>query len=1243
MLFPSHTKHTPKFTLSKTILATSIAVALMPSVHASVFEVQGELPSISSSMPVKVDGKDIFTIHFFDKDKEIRVKDSEKGKSYSLYKSTYTLNDDLKNAVKDGIQYWADIIAKGVKQPVNFLVFTNNDVNASAWQLNQIGDNKLQSDTIDWFINATSGKVTVGNYDGAYIDVGIFDSADTEHKGFSIPFDSQLPSQDWSQATLSSILFHEVGHALGIASPTEQWQFRLGESAPVPYNDRRFYLFAQFLGENNSFDSSAPPDQFSSHLIDSTGKQAKAGMIVLPKALIPYIKNNIQGFKDLMDEEVFIINDPFSDNTDSPAYFTGKYVQEVLNGAQLEYGINKRAPGIPIGLSETYRADANYYRSDVTHLFLRNGLMSHLFYRNYNTFMEAEYAVVQDLGYSFDRRDFFGYSVYNDDLIMDNFHGYSKRNPEGTAYIPGEPNASRFGVGLHIYGSRNTITQKADILSNGLAGIGIRVDGLEKNHLIVDKGVKVYADGLNGNGLLVAYGNNHTIKQLGDVRARGNHGVGARFDFGDNATLDTSEYRGSYIWLENQKNVSLHDPQGDFRLKQAHTELEGALVKQFDIAGHLEGAEQAIYISPNAYVQEINVLDGATIIGDIRSDWRHFSEKFSSEADKEVIDSIQIQIPEPMKAQGVTPNDLNTQLNFKSNISYQGNITGRDNIQMNVMGTDEYPNFIDGLPNPITVPTSPMTDSTRTLNYQGHAQVLGVHVYPHGVLRGGNYTLGEKQFINRGTIGAGADGSSLVIRQGNLDSREGTLLYTATGVTDTAPIQVLHGNANIDKATVLMAAQPQYTPLSDYKVLDAKAISGKASLVVQGLENNQTGLLSGALVLNSADGATATARGASTTDKNIAHNTSLTAPNTIAIRFTPSNNLGNGSSAIQNDTFNAITATLTANNAFQLAPLYNLNRAQAKAALTDLYGGLRADMGNTIKFDRFPVDTMQSRLDDTHAPQGAWVVLDKTKGNLNRRHDLTKVHTDTHHFAIGLDRQLNPNWLVGGMFSYGHHKLTNRSATGKAEDWRFNLYARYGQPYHLNWDMYMGYGWQNHDVSRGIRYLNDKIDGHYDSHLFNVGTRVSKLLPLGKSDSGWGLRPYVGVDVARYSQETYTEKSRGDIPAAFTQHIAHKTDTLVSSSLGVKLTKTFTDKGEFNLGIAYRRLLEGENTSLTVHHSPTVTQSIRGQGFGKNIFSANLQGAVYLGKNTLLQAKLGGEFARGVRQYNGQMNLLWRF
>lgn len=503
---------------------------------------------------------------------------------------------------------------------------------------------------------------------------------------------------------LYGTMVHEMGHALGITS-----------TADLGNNEDTRETIAYFEGSN-----------FDEHLVDSSGKKS-----IDTTGMIHFIGKDgtVYGNK----------------NTDFDAtgdvYFVGENVSEVLENSHLE--------GVLI--NSVVETDT----PELSHLELNRGLMSHQAYRNYSTFMEVELAVLQDIGYDIDRRNFFGYSLYGDNLVLDNNNGYYLRDKNGEHYINSEYNTADYGMGLHIYGNNNQITQKENLLSKGTAGVGIRVDGIG-NTVVIDKGVKVHGNGDFGAGVLVAYGKNHRLKHNGEIQGNGKNGIGVLFDFGTGLLGADIAYEGSYILSGDQ-------------VDQSHkSNIDGALVDYLNISGSIEGNYASLYMSKNAYVNEIYLLNGAKLKGDIYSFYA-----------PEIVAG---------KDGALATRSTETTLYFQAeNFSFDDNISG-NNIVLNF-------------------------ESGKSI-LNGKNEVKSVNIYSDGFLGGNGYykIAQDKTFSNNGTISPGNSLGKLTLEGSYIQKSDGELELEFNGKGDKDIFEVFGNTTFENGATASLVPLKSYYP-----------------------------------------------------------------------------------------------------------------------------------------------------------------------------------------------------------------------------------------------------------------------------------------------------------------------------------------------------------------------------------------------------------------------------------------------
>jgi hypothetical protein len=233
---------------------------------------------------------------------------------------------------------------------------------------------------------------------------------------------------------------------------------------------------------------------------------------------------------------------------------------------------------------------------------LRNTLLSGDGFRNYQVPTEVELAALIDLGYDVDLSRAYGRSVYGDGTTVLNGSGFMSSLPHG--------------VGLHVYGSFNTVTQEGDLSASGAGGVGVRIDG-RGNSVIISGDCEVKGAGPGGVGILVAYGSGHSVTSLGPVMGGED---AARFDMGaglpgirDGGPQEAGAGpRGSFYRA---------GPDAAPYEREAQAMLDGPLVRVFTVGGLLQGQKRAFYAAPDSYVEVVSLIAGASVFGDLVSDY----------------------------------------------------------------------------------------------------------------------------------------------------------------------------------------------------------------------------------------------------------------------------------------------------------------------------------------------------------------------------------------------------------------------------------------------------------------------------------------------------------------------------------------------------------------------------------------------------------------------------------------------
>ena len=1074
--------------------------------------------------------------------------------SWLIDRPTYELPAALRQATMSSTAYWTNILGGGARNPAPWQIFVNTDdkQNASAGTQTIKSDGvKAASQSSDkaafllgehlqegkpvnklTYEAAVNDVLPNGQYVFSEITVGTYMGAERTGaiKGWWVDTDTILPTNEQA-ADFVGTFRHELGHALGISLADTK-------------SDGKFYINRGVANKNS----------WTLHLVDQNGNAAAPGKPIVTSADVP---NNT----DVAN--YFVVDKQITADGKGYAYFVGEHVTEALGGATF-FGRS----ALPVNGWEDNTFEGSHLQT--------TGMMSHRSYSNYTSFMEVELAVMQDLGYKFDRKAYFGRSIYGNGGNIVNNQGFFQRNAAGTAYLDNTYSTVPLGIGLHIYGSDNTVTQNANIMTTGTGATGIRIDGTG-NTVIVPQNTEIHADGLRGNGILVAYGRKQTVEQAGTVTASGEGGTGVRFDFGSSSNGASDEYRGSYIrykrkvstdgTISEAENLPLTDMNAN-TYNANKDELNGPLVENYNLSGTLKGGENAIYISKNAFVKNININKGASISGNITSNWGQFETPECERAYNyggQNRPNLYIQYNGKEGEEGYVHGyyipDLVTNLNFNADMVYSGNITGEDNMKMNV--------------------------NAGTLIYEGQANVVNVQVAKDGTLFGGTYKVNlmeddrqltdfprdttTGQLINKGTIGAAAADKNMTIN-GKLVSSGNLQAY---GGGDGGQI-VVNGAADVDGSTVTAAGM---LPGETKTVLTAETING---------------------TIANADTATPVSGMLSAQGK-------LTGSNTLAAETMAANNLGTAD-AVVNDTYNAVITMYNGmgNEKFQqdeLRKLFSMNQEKAAGALKDI-SSPNAVQGMTMaQTSTVTSHIISSRLTeafamqnvDIHVPvskladdktetvdeglklqaqvdrpveNGIWFKTAKNWGELKGG---ANYHGTT--FALGYDKTAGKNWRAGVFVSYGKNSFAAGSASSKLTDTRLGVYGGYKRGAHEGF-VYLNHGWLKNDLSRGITGMG-MAEADYNSHLLELGGEYKYDLQAGKVKT-WHVSPYANMQLSRLWQDGYQERGVGVLG----QKANSAANTYFAMGLGLEF-KRYLNKGSYAMRIGARHAFSGANPRVT--------------------------------------------------------------
>lgn len=932
-------------------------------------------------------------------------------------------------------------------------------------------------------------------------------------------------------------------------------------------------------------------------------------------------------------------------------YFTGKNVREVLttDGELAELtvadGINSYTVkgGLPLNCYE-----GDNPAPDLSHIELQNSLMSHQNYRNWCTFMEAELALLQDLGYDVDRSKYFGKSIYNSGVENDRFSVINTK---------GFNSSQRHGIGLHVYGSYVDVAQQADINAAGNYSMGVRVDGVGNK---VKLNSYVSANGEGGNALAVAYGKEHevTLQKAAALVAMGKDGVAARFDFGSNELGDMAEYRGSGIDVRyrsedeveyyKKENPDYEGAAGWTELTNLPEAINGALVSSFNVNGTLAGKQAAIYISPNAYVENINIMQGANITGDIISDWNpeaiiYQNENAEGEVSQAKLRGDNVLKPKLNSKDGLTQLSFGAQADADGDVilddagkpvadksfqlAYAGNIKGADSLVMNVAG--------------------------GTLSFNGAAEVKSVEIAQEATLKGNAGYQVSNGFVNNGTLAPGNSIGMLNITGDFTNNGVIAAEFMSDGTSDKI---IVDGTATVNGKMQLIPLESYYSGNTKIQVVENKA--GDNSKVIDNVSDANISIDAGSPVLKMqlVQNEDHTGFVISTTreenaysqcaeddvtrsladglDKNAA-NAKGDAQNLVAaIDFAGAKSDINAAMRKLNPAIYSSSAQATLNTHTMLNNLNTLGSFSEHEKPEALRAGGGRGPGSVV-----PVEPQRNSWRNIVVPFSGYM----------DQHDGSRGYKNHNSGVLGaMERTLDNGLTLGYHAAVNHQSTTEAGSSVKGEGLYLGTQASYAPDNWSGWSLFgsarLGVEQMRSHRNVAIGSYRGSADADWTGYSGSLRVGAALTQAAGRVKSG----PFAAVDYSFVHRPQVTENGE-----AVRTHLDSATYDSLRTQLGYQLSTTPKALGSYDstqwqahFSAAWNHELLSDNgtTSYTLADLPGAAVNDKAKLYGRDSLGL-LAGVTFrTPKNLDVTLNLGSDiYRRGGSAVYGKVGLEWKF
>lgn len=347
-----------------------------------------------------------------------------------------------------------------------------------------------------------------------------------------------------------------------------------------------------------------------------------------------------------------------------------------------------------------------------------------------------------------------------------------------------------------------------------------------------------------------------------------------------------------------------------------------------------------------------------------------------------------------------------------------------------------------------------------------------------------------------------------------------------------------------------------------------------------------------------------------------------------------------GNTYNQKQTAHAVE-NLGANNALYDRIVW-MNEDEARASFDSLSGEIHASakvaLLNNAQFSRNAIYNHLNgqAASSTEAGRELWIDFWGQKGNLDGNANAAKLKNEGWGFLLGTDLYNNGQVRFGVALGYEQNDLKANQRGSKAESEGVHLMA-YGQALLDQFELSggLGYNWQKLDTKRDVSVgdLSARNNAKYDANMFQVFMKGQYNIDMTEVVT---VSPYLALAYQYLDTDNFRENGN-----AHTNLVGSgSTDSLVTTSLGVKTKYQFENQGELFVDLAWRHNSKNTFNSNLRFDSGLSNFNVKGASLSKNTGVVNIGGIMNVAPATKLSIGYEGEF--GSKTSNNSLKLQLR-